>query len=64
MVGSKARFAPNRNIQGTFRWLPTGLYVASALRKGSLWKHHQAYRRPQERDEVSSLADLYEVRKD
>ena len=46
MVGSKARFTPNRNIQGTFRWLPTGLYVVSALRKGSLWKHHQAYRRP------------------
>ena len=46
MVGSKAKFAPYRNIQRTLRWLPTGVHVASAIWRGSLWKHYQAYRRP------------------
>ena len=45
MVGSKTKYASYRNIQGSISQLPTGVVVASALQKWSIWKHNRASRR-------------------
>ena len=46
MVGSQTKYASYRDIQRSFRKLPTGMVVASGLWRRSFWKHNQAYRRP------------------
>ena len=42
MVGSKTKYASYRNIQGSIWQLPTGVVVASALQKWSIWKNNRA----------------------
>ena len=42
----KRGLPPYRNVQRTLRKLPTGVYVASALWRGSFWQHYQAHCRP------------------